>query len=652
MLGQPAVPRCPAADELAAQWNDAQRGRVARAFLASGLPYADESFAEVDGRLTEAVAKWGAEYRTMCGASEHQRDALGLDAGLVCLDAQRGAIEALVELLPRADAKIVERSVDSVAALPIAARCRDAAKQPVPQTAADRTIAKELARRNAAARSLMYAGAYDEARDKLGMLPRGVSEAVHGALLAELALTQGEIAKGRGRLGEAEQAWIAAYHLAVAAGDDQLAALAAADLVELVGVELVRLEEAARWQRHAEAAVVRWGDDDPGVARVDLAVGVFARVRGELELAEARLSRARDRLVRTDGHDNLRSDVLVSLGIVLHDAGDFERSTPVLEEALKLLEARLGPNHPQLIPTLADLSVNALTVGDNQGARRYAERALALATTTLGPQHMRTAAIENNLGNVYVALLDDAQAQRHFERAIEIFVARLGEDNPQTVSALVNLGSLHGRAGRFVEARRALRSALDVLRQAKGERDLDVARLYVNLGYNEQMAGDADAAMQLYRQSLAILVERLGADHVDVATVRANLGSLALEHDDVETAVAELSRAWQIRIAALGADHPAVGYVGLTYGEALLAADELSQAREVLSSALAIVAASEPMPTTIARGRLELATTLRRLGDAEQAEALVRAVREQCAGGEPPLADLCAEAAEGGEARG
>ena len=297
VVGHPAARRCPAAEELAARWDDAQRGRVARAFLATGLPYADESFAAVDARLTDAVSRWGTEYRAMCGAAaSQQRDGLGKDAGLVCLDAQRVAIEAIVELLPRATATTVERSVDSADALPDPAGCRGAAGRGIPESDVDRTIATELARRSAAARSLVHAGAYDEARARLGGDVPGADEGVHAAQLAELSATRAEIAKGQGRLEEAEQAWTAAYHLAVAAGDDRLAALIAADLVELVGVELVRLEDAERWQRHAEVAVERWGDDDPQLARVELAIGVLAWTRGELEPAEQRLTAARDRL--------------------------------------------------------------------------------------------------------------------------------------------------------------------------------------------------------------------------------------------------------------------------------------------------------------------------------------------------------------------
>jgi tetratricopeptide (TPR) repeat protein len=87
--------------------------------------------------------------------------------------------------------------------------------------------------------------------------------------------------------------------------------------------------------------------------------------------------------------------------IALYRAGKFAEAVPLAQRALATTEKALGPNHPDLAASLADLA----TLYDGQG--RYADaepllkQSLAIHEKSLGPNHPNVAASLNNLAELY-----------------------------------------------------------------------------------------------------------------------------------------------------------------------------------------------------------------------------------------------------------
>jgi eukaryotic-like serine/threonine-protein kinase len=610
---EPPDARCPAAQELAVTWSDALRAQASAAFRATELPYASTSFAAVDHQLGTAISRWSDEYAQICRAGPVDAQDERFDARLACLEEHRAGLEALAALFGRADATTVEHAVESVSSLPSATACREPAARgrAVGVSAEDREIQAELARQSATARALVTAGAYDEAARALGDVPNGLDEAVHASHLAEHATLRGRVAALRGQPEPAREQLRAAYHLATAAADDRLAAIAAGELTVVVGVDLAQVDEGLQWQRHAEAALARWNAGGVETARIHTALASLHRTRGEFREAERRLELARALLEATDTPPDHRvAGVLTALGAVLHDEGRHQESLPLLDRSRALIEASLGPHHPRVIATLVDLGVTHQELGDLDASTRVLTRALEVARASLGPDHVETAAVENNIGNVAVARGDDDEARVHFERALATFSTRLGPDHPMTVTPLVNLGSIHARAGRHERAREHFEPALATLRTTKGTDDPSVAQLLVNLGHGEQEQGHADQARARYEEALAIFERRLRPSHPHVAVVLVNLGMLALDAGDGERACALLERAVEIREAAFGPEHPAVAYARVSYGMALTKAGRRESAVTHLQRALAVHRANGEEPRAIAEAERALAHAL------------------------------------------
>src|SRR5262249_40773733 len=83
-----------------AAWDPTHRAAVHRAFLATGKPYAEESYQRVDALLNQYTKAWESGYSEACDATHlrHQQSEALLDARMQCLHRRRGELAALVKL--------------------------------------------------------------------------------------------------------------------------------------------------------------------------------------------------------------------------------------------------------------------------------------------------------------------------------------------------------------------------------------------------------------------------------------------------------------------------------------------------------------------------------------------------------------------------
>ena len=75
--------------------------------------------------------------------------------------------------------------------------------------------------------------------------------------------------------------------------------------------------------------------------------------------------------------------------------------TPMYEEMLQILEAKLGPEHPDVATTLNNLAGLYHSMGDYEKALPLYQRALDIREKVLGPQHPDVATTLNNLAELY-----------------------------------------------------------------------------------------------------------------------------------------------------------------------------------------------------------------------------------------------------------
>jgi tetratricopeptide (TPR) repeat protein len=134
----------------------------------------------------------------------------------------------------------------------------------------------------------------------------------------------------------------------------------------------------------------------------------------------------------------------------------------LLERALAIHEAQVGPDHPSTARSLNNLAAVLHSQGDLHSAYTLLDRTLHINLDALGADHQDYAATLNNLAAVLQDQGDLDGARTHLERALAIRKAQLGPDHPSTARSLNNLAAVLQDQGDLDGARTLLERALNV----------------------------------------------------------------------------------------------------------------------------------------------------------------------------------------------
>ncbi|HZS37295.1 MAG TPA: serine/threonine-protein kinase, partial [Polyangia bacterium] len=254
-----------ASARLAGVWDAGRRAASERAFVATGLPFAGETFVKVAASLDHYTGEWTAMHEEACRATRvegRQSDSL-LDLRMACLERRRATLSALTDEWSRGvDAEALANAIHAASALPPVDECADARalteRVPAPRDAA------ALAAIDAARAHLDRARALGDARrlrEARAQAEQARAEAEATGFLpvrAEAALLLGRLIHEFAEPGAVAPLQDAA-RLAEQARDDRLAADA---MIELTGAmaDGGLAPAAVLLSPVAEALVVRAGD--------------------------------------------------------------------------------------------------------------------------------------------------------------------------------------------------------------------------------------------------------------------------------------------------------------------------------------------------------------------------------------------------------
>ena len=134
--------------------------------------------------------------------------------------------------------------------------------------------------------------------------------------------------------------------------------------------------------------------------------------------------------------------------LTAQDRGRRGRDTPLLtagalhERGLAIREKALGPEHPDVAASLANLGIVHKSTGDYPQARALYERALAIREKALGPEHPNVALGLYNLGNLHISTGDYPQARALHERALAIREKTFGPEDLSVTDSLLGLADV------------------------------------------------------------------------------------------------------------------------------------------------------------------------------------------------------------------
>lgn len=613
---------------IAEVWDDDRAERVLDALQATGAVNADATFERTRALLDDFAERWTAMHDDACRATHVQGVQSGrvLDLRMACLQRQRAAFAATIEVLEGADVDVVQRAVKLASELPSVLRCGDAAtllaEVPPPE---DPAVASRIAaerERLAKVRALYHANQVGKAEQVLAQLQRVAAEVRYVPFQAEVAGAAGTLQRSQGHFDEAERSFRRGYELAVAAGDDRLATDAAGDLAYTLGDSLGNQDAGLAWSITALALSRRL---EPGGALEAGALHMKASVlqaAGRHSEAIALFREALTMLESLDPVPRLRvASTLNNLSVSLADRGDYGASLEMEERVLAIREEMLSKEHPLVAQTHNNIGAVKIRMGQVEEAKAAFSRALEVRERLYGPEDHKVAESLHNLGNAASRVGDYKGSLRYYERALGIYRKYYGEQHLKVAMAMMGIGNVLKKQGKLRESAKMQRRSLEVREQVLGEDHPRVALAATNLANTLSELDEHEEAEQLYLRALAIRERVLDPDHIQLADSLNNFGAWLLDRGRAEEAEPRLQRALQIRAAKLGPRAEETALTHYNLGKLHLANGDLARAREHHEVALAVREERAPGSNSVAQSLRRLAAVEREAGELDQAAA-------------------------------
>ena len=144
---------------------------------------------------------------------------------------------------------------------------------------------------------------------------------------------------------------------------------------------------------------------------------------------------------------------LINLAVLYGNMGQYAKEKPLYERGLKIYESKLGPDHPLVAKSLHNLANLYENMGQYAKAESLYQRSLKIMESQLGLDHPDVAANLNGLAILYEHMGQYAKAESLYQRSLKIYESQLGPDHPNVAQfCLYNLVRLHAATGRWSEA--------------------------------------------------------------------------------------------------------------------------------------------------------------------------------------------------------
>jgi len=179
----------------------------------------------------------------------------------------------------------------------------------------------------------------------------------------------------------------------------------------------------------------------------------------------------------------------------------YRRAVRPYQEALKLSEQALGPDHPLTIGSMASLARVFLLLGSFDLALPLAQQALQRSEKALGPDHPRTALSLRVLGSIYGQMGAHDKALSLNQRALQISEKASGPEDPQTAAALNNLAMLYSQMGAYDQALPLARRAAEIREKTLGPENKMTAASLRSLGFLYLAKKDYSQAESTFRRA-------------------------------------------------------------------------------------------------------------------------------------------------------
>ena len=304
---------------------------------------------------------------------------------------------------------------------------------------------------------------------------------------------------------------------------------------------------------------------------------------------------------------------LTALAGVQANTGRYPEARATLQRTLAIREKALGPGDPLTATTLGNLATTMSEfLGEVEAARPLFERAFAISERAYGPDHIALGRLSFNAARNALRRDDPGRAREYLERALAIFEKQYGPEHPMIGNTLSSLGMAERFLGRYAEAQPRFERAIAVLEKAVGPDHEWVANAVNDLGLLMWQLGDYSRARAAYERSLKIWTAK-GSSQAGAPL--NNLAILARRTGDYVEARGLYERSIAMKEKSFGPDHVEVALAVHNLGNLLGDVGDHAAARRLFERAIAIRTAKlGPSHSLVASSRYGRATSLAGLG--------------------------------------
>ncbi|MGF1522794.1 MAG: tetratricopeptide repeat protein [Leptolyngbyaceae cyanobacterium] len=227
-----------------------------------------------------------------------------------------------------------------------------------------------------------------------------------------------------------------------------------------------------------------------------------------------------------DAESPLLASLYMELGAAYEAVVQYTKAAKAYEQAVKLRETQLGPDHPATATSLNNLALLYKLMGRYNEAEPLYARALAIHQAHLDPESPIIAASLNNLAALYESMGRYSEAEPLYVNALFILETQLGSKHSVTATSLNNLAGLYKLMGRKSEAEPLYIRSLEIIEAQLGPDHPTTATSLNNLAGLYESMGRYSEAESLYIRAIAILEKSLPPEHPYISSGKANFRSL------------------------------------------------------------------------------------------------------------------------------
>ncbi len=203
----------------------------------------------------------------------------------------------------------------------------------------------------------------------------------------------------------------------------------------------------------------------------------------------------------------------------------FSKAGPLYMRTLSILEKSYGTEHPRLVPILNDIGKLCVTTRQFDAADSFLSLSLEIGQKAYGDTHPDVIVGLQQLELMYEIQHRDDKAAPIYRRLIEFQKNGMG-DLTNTARRMNNLGMIYQRMNRIREAETMLLASIETWTRAMGPYYVELPDILGNLSLLYQSTQQWDKAESVYLRSLEIRKSEQGPNHPEVARTLSNLATL------------------------------------------------------------------------------------------------------------------------------